>query len=114
MESVIDDIRNWMVNDKLKLNDDKTKFLIIGTLQQLAKVSITSFRVAKAVITPVKTAWNLSSWFDSKMTMASHVTKTCNPAFHYLYNMRRIRKFLSEENTKTLRLCSLFLRLLKV
>ena len=29
MESVIDDIRNWMVNDKLKLNDVKTEFLII-------------------------------------------------------------------------------------
>ena len=28
-----------MLNDKLKLNDDKTKFVIIGPLQQMAKVS---------------------------------------------------------------------------
>ena len=44
-----------MVNDKLKLNDDKTEFLIIGTPQQLATVSITSFRVGKAVTTSVAT-----------------------------------------------------------
>ena len=35
----IDHVRNWMLNDKLKLNDDKTEFVIIGPLQQLAKVS---------------------------------------------------------------------------
>ena len=35
----IDHVSNWMLNDKLKLNDDKTKFVIIGPLQQLAKVS---------------------------------------------------------------------------
>ena len=29
-----------MTNDKLLLNDDKTEFLMIGTMQQLAKVNI--------------------------------------------------------------------------
>ena len=53
MES-IDDIRNWMTNDKLKLN--KTEFLIIGTSQQFAEVPISSLRVGKSVITPVATA----------------------------------------------------------
>ena len=35
----IDHVRNWMLKDKLKLNDNKTEFVIIGPLQQLAKVS---------------------------------------------------------------------------
>ena len=35
-----EDICNWMLNDKLKLNAEKTEFMIIGTVQQLAKVSI--------------------------------------------------------------------------
>ena len=36
VERCIEDIRRWMLNDKLKLNDDKPEFMIIGTLQQLA------------------------------------------------------------------------------
>ena len=36
VERCIEDIRDWMLNDKLKLNDDKTEFIIIGTSQQLA------------------------------------------------------------------------------
>lgn len=31
MELYIKAVRAWMVTDKLKLNDDKTEFLIIGT-----------------------------------------------------------------------------------
>ena len=80
----------------------KTEFMIIGTSQQLAKVSINSLRVGTATITPVSSARNLGSWFDSKLTMAIHVSKTCNSAFYYLYNLRRIRKYLSKDNTKTL------------
>ena len=36
VERCIKDIRDWMLSDKLKLNDDKTEFIIIGTPQQLA------------------------------------------------------------------------------
>ena len=31
VERCIEDIGNWMLNDKLKLNNDKTEFMIIGT-----------------------------------------------------------------------------------
>ena len=102
VEGCIKDIRNWMLNDKLKMNDDKIEFMIIGTSQQLAKVFINSLCVGTATITPVSSATNLGSWFDSKLTMAIHISKTCNSAFYYLYNLRRIRKYLSKDNTKTL------------
>ena len=81
---------------------DKTEFLIIGTSQQLAKVTISSLRVGNSAITRVSSARNLGSWFDAKLTMATHITRTCNSASYYLYNLRRIRKYLSKENTKTL------------
>ena len=40
IQHCVDDIRNWMNNEKLLLNDDKTEFLMIGTKQQLAEVNI--------------------------------------------------------------------------
>ena len=90
----IEDIRDWMLNEKLKLNDDKTEFIIIGTSQQLAKESINTLHVGAATITPVSSARNLGSWFDSKLTMAIHILKTCNSAFYYLYNLRRVSIYL--------------------
>ena len=37
IETCIRDIRQWMLEDKLMLNDDKTEVLLIGTPKQLAK-----------------------------------------------------------------------------
>ena len=45
---------------------------------------------------------NLGMWFDSNLSMGDHITKTSSAAFYYLYNIRRIRKYLSKECTETL------------
>ena len=83
-------------------NDTKTEFLIIGTRQQLSKVTIDSIEVGDADIKPVQEVRNLGSWFDEHMSMNVHVGKVCSKAFRGLYNIRQIRKFLSIESTKTL------------
>ena len=60
----------------LEKYDDKTELMIIGTSQLLAKVSINSLRIGTATITLVLSARNLGSRFDSKLTMAAHISKT--------------------------------------
>ena len=37
MQNCIDDVRKWMLINKLKLNDGKTEFLLIGTRQQIVQ-----------------------------------------------------------------------------
>ena len=69
LESCIDDIRAWMLHDNLKLNDEKTELLIIGTPQQLDKVVNTHIRVGNTNIYPVPVARNLGSWFDANISM---------------------------------------------
>jgi hypothetical protein len=102
MERCIDDIRGWMANNYLKLNDCKTEFLIIGSRQQLAKINIDNIRVGSSEIKPVSSVRNLGAWFDSSMTMSTHIGKTCSKAFYSLYKLKQIRKFLTETATITL------------
>ena len=87
---------------KLLLNEEKTKFLLIGTKQQLAKVDIGHIKVGKVNIAPHSPVKNLGVWFDSNLSMVDHITKTCSAAFYYLCNIRRIRKYLTKECTETL------------
>ena len=102
MTDCISDVRSWMISDNLMLNDDKTEFLIPGTKQQLAKANIDNIKVGSANVSPVPVVRNLGSWFDSQLTMSSHISKLCSVAFYHLYNIRRIRKYLSQEVTETL------------
>lgn len=102
MEQCIRAVRAWMVVDKLKLNEEKTEFMPIGARQQLSKVRTDSLFVARTVVSSVSEARNLGVWFDSKFQFQTHINKTCQSAFYYIYNIRRIRKFLSFEAAKTL------------
>ncbi|CAH3176991.1 unnamed protein product, partial [Porites lobata] len=61
-ERCISDIRTWMLTDKLKSNDDKTEFMLIGAKQQLSKVNIASLTVWSIEIAPLTVATNLGTW----------------------------------------------------
>ena len=39
---------------------------------------------------------NLGAWFDSMLSMGTHINKVCSSGFYYLHNLRRIRKYLSQ------------------
>ena len=56
LENSIRDLCAWTKEDMLLLNDGKTKFLLIGSRQQLAKVSIDSIKVGDDDIEPVSSA----------------------------------------------------------
>ena len=102
MESCIRDIKSWMCSDKLKLNDDKTEFIIISTQQQLSKVKINNIVIGESEIKPVSSVRNLGAWFDDKCSMAIHITKMCSSSFYHLHNIRRIRKYLSQDAAESL------------
>ena len=96
------DIPTWMLTDKLKLNDDKTEFMLIGTKQQLSKVNIDSLTVGSIDVAPVTVARNLGTWFDSNLNLQGQIHNTCKSGFFHLYNIWRIRKYLSPELVRTL------------
>ena len=91
-----------MSQDKLLMNDPKTELLLIGTRQQLAKITIDGITVGHSVIAPQSPFRNLGVWLDSNLSMGDHITKTSSAAFYYLYNIRGIRKYLSKECAETL------------
>ena len=91
-----------MLTDKLKLNNDKMEFILIGTKQQLSEVNIDSLVVGNTDVAPVSVARNLGTWFDSHLNLQEQIHKTCQSRFFHLHNVRRIRKYLSQESACTL------------
>ena len=72
LEKCIQEIRRWTQQNFLKLNDDKTEFLLFGSRQQLTKVSVPYISIGDARIAPSLKARNLGVIFDSSMTLQPH------------------------------------------
>ena len=85
------------------LNDSKTEILLVGSRQQLRKVELDTLMVGTSQVPLASSAVrNLGAWFDSELTMNTHVNELCSAAYFHLYNLRRIRKYLSQETCEQL------------
>ena len=102
MDRCIRAVRAWLIIDKLKLNEDKSEFMLIGTRQQLSKVRTDSLMVGDTQVKSVSEARNLGVWFGSNFQFRSHINKACQSAFFSLHNILRIRKYLPFEAAKSL------------
>ena len=102
IEACLQDIGTWMSLNKLKLNDDKTELLVIGSgnlsASQLPSLTATD----GSVIQPSHSAKNIGVIFDNKLNMERQVSAICKSAFFHIRNISRIRKFLSVSSTKAL------------
>ena len=56
-----------MQADKLKLNENKTEVMLIGTRQQLSRVNLGTLTVGDTTVATVNKARNLRIWFDSQL-----------------------------------------------
>lgn len=69
IEACLCDIRNWMINEKLIINDSKTEFMFIGTKAQLQKIKRATLTIGESIISPSKEPLrNLGACFHHKQT----------------------------------------------
>ena len=74
MQMASDDIRTWYAANMLKLNDDKTEMLVIGSKYRTIR-KLPDLNVGSMVITPGEQVRNLGVTMDTKLTMEPHITK---------------------------------------
>ena len=95
IEACVADIRIWMNDNFLKLNDDKTELLIITTREELSKISDISIKVGDQSISPSDDPpRNLGVIFDSTCCLDAHVAKLCRSINFNLYSVGKIRKYI--------------------
>ena len=63
--------------NRLKMNQDKTQIIWIGTRQQLAKLNVTELTLPSAVVRLSETVSDLGVIIDRQLTMADHVASVC-------------------------------------
>ena len=96
LERCIAEVRAWLACNFLKLNDEKTEFLAIGTKVQLAKADVTSINIGEERIQVSSKARNIGAVFDSDFGLQPHVSAVCRSAYYHLRNIGKIRKYLDK------------------
>ena len=102
MEACITEIRSWMNDNFLKLNDAKTEFIMFGTPNDLKRVSEWTVSVGTEEVFPSTTVRNIGAMMDSALNMESHISNVRKSCYLQIRNLSKIRNYLSEEAAKSL------------
>jgi hypothetical protein len=102
MNQCIQEVRTWMLQHKLKINDAKTELIIIGGPRQLQKVQNFNITVGTSTIHPVDKVRNLGMIFDKHLNMKDHINSVCKKGFYQLYRLKQIRKYLDRKSVESL------------
>ena len=95
LQNTLISVQDWMFTNKLKLNPDKTEFMLIGNRSQREKVASNfPVKILNNSIVPAPKAKNLGVIFDPDLNFRKHIdsiVKVCN---YYIRDIRRVRKHL--------------------
>ena len=86
----------------LKLNDDKTEVLLIGSNNSFNHHSSVSVKVGNASVTSSQSVTNLGCVLDSRLNMNDFIIRKCQSATFHLRSIYRARKYLTTDATKAL------------
>ena len=102
LETCLSEIRDWMRKNFLKLNDNKSEFIIFGSMQQRRKVVIPNLVIGDTVVVPADHVRNLGLLLDGTMTMEPQIANCIKSSVFHLRNIRRIKKYLNPQALKSL------------
>ena len=101
IEACLKDIRLWMQQNKLKLNDSKTELLHATSKHKVSEV-FPSVSIGESKSNPVAKVRNLGVILDKNFTMTDHIHHVTKTASHHIWKIGKIRKMLDRKSTETL------------
>ena len=103
LESCIEEIKQWMNKNMLKLNDEKTELLLLTTQKMGSKHSFNGINIgnSNSKITTSEKVKNLGVIFDSTLRSESYVSQICKVSHYHLHNISRVRRSLTTEAARS-------------
>src|SRR6218665_2799985 len=95
-------LETWMASNRLCLNPAKTKFMWLGTPQQLAKLNLIDLSAEFPHYTFSSSVRDLCIILDQALTFAPHLNRLSRDCFYQLRQLRTVARSLSPGAAATL------------
>ena len=104
LQTITVDIKEWMDLNRLKMNNDKTEFILIGSRQQLSNTVTSEININGELIKKSRSIKYLGAHFDESLTFKEMLRNKCRTAMGNLQKLKKIRNSLTIEASKTIAL----------
>jgi len=101
LESCLESLCNWMLSNRLKLNHEKTKFIVFRGKKATAPSADMNLHIGQTYVPPSQSVRNLGVIFDTHLTMVPQIKEMCSSAMMYVRYLGKIRSYISDDAAKT-------------
>ena len=101
IHNCISDIQSRMIGNKLKINDDKTEFLIITSPKTKFSANL-QLNIGQEIVLPSTSCKSLRVMFDDNMHMDANISHICRTTHFHLRNIGAIRNLLTDSAVEQL------------
>ena len=88
----LENIRNWLLSNKLSLNVAKTEFMFFGTVFRLSNLG--KITIGEKEIKGVKSTKYLGVYLDENLTWDEHIDKLCSKDNRSISGLRHARDYM--------------------
>ena len=98
MEACILEIRHWMSNNFLKLNEAKTEYMVIGSQHLASQLqTVSEITIGDAVIPAASSAKNIGAVIDKRLSMVQQISNVCRSCYIQLRDISQIRPYITQD-----------------
>ena len=102
LTNILNNIKNWMNYKQLKLNINKTEYLLVGKRCDLNRLYNMPLIINDNQIKVVETVKDLGVLLDCNLSMNAQISNVVRTTGYYLRNIAFIRKYLDTDSLKKL------------
>ena len=102
LQNCVYDIKKWMAENWLKLNEEKTEIIYFQSKFLRNPFPTPSLCLGGSQIIPATCVKDLGCYLDSKMTMEREISETARKCWAQIHSIGKIRRFLDVDSAKTL------------
>ena len=95
LEDCIAEIRGWMINRMLKLNDNNTEMVIFMSQYHLNKYGRCDISIGDSTTSPVECVRNLRVHIDQHLSIDKQVMAVCKECDFHIYRLSSIRRYIT-------------------
>ena len=100
LEQCLNDVKNWMIDNKLKFNDDKTEVMLVNP--KCYKIEQDHLKIGDEKIFFSENAKNLGFNLDHNLSVDFHVKNLSKVIYLEIRKLKHMSKFVNENSLKTL------------
>ena len=102
INEVLKSVKEWMDFKHLKLNENKTEYMLIGKKDSLRILSGTNITINGNVVQTAERVKDLGVTIDSNLTLNSQINNVVRTTGYHLRNIAFIKKYIDEDSMKKL------------